>query len=206
MKLRLYKSSGVRKSVIPKTPPAGTITAYAGTAAPDGWLLCNGASVSTTTYAGLFDAISTAYGGSGGSFTLPDLRGRVPRGATSVGTAGGFETISLTDSQVGDPGHSHVFSETPHSHSVTETAHQHSVVSNVVSTSTGTYATDNLDVFGASSVLTSPALSGVTMGSVSPSAAGANVTTQVSVGSNTTAATPHTNSQPSLVLSYIIKT
>lgn len=61
--------------------PSGAIMAFAMNAAPTGWALANGASVSTTgTYAGLFAAIGYTYGGSGGSFNLPDLRGYFVRG------------------------------------------------------------------------------------------------------------------------------
>ena len=62
--------------------PAGTILAFGGSAAPSGWLLCNGATVSRSLYAGLFAAISGAWGTGDGSttFHLPDLRGRFLRG------------------------------------------------------------------------------------------------------------------------------
>lgn len=52
-------------------------------AAPAGWLLCDGAAISRTTYATLFAAIGTAFGAGDGSttFNVPDLRGRAPIGA-----------------------------------------------------------------------------------------------------------------------------
>lgn len=59
----------------------GMVMPYAGTTAPSGWLLCNGASLSTGIYSELFSVIGYAYGGSiGGNFNLPDLRGRFPLG------------------------------------------------------------------------------------------------------------------------------
>ena len=66
------------------TPP-GTVAAFAGSAAPEGWLLCDGSAVSRTTYADLYAAIGTTYGAGNGSttFALPDLRGRVPAGANA---------------------------------------------------------------------------------------------------------------------------
>ena len=65
--------------------PPGMITPYAGKTAPEGWLLCDGSAVSRTTYADLYAAIGTTYGAGNGSttFTLPDLRGRVPAGANA---------------------------------------------------------------------------------------------------------------------------
>lgn len=60
--------------------PAGTVIYYAANSAPTGYLKANGASLSTTTYAALFSAIGYTFGGSGGSFNVPDLRGEFPRG------------------------------------------------------------------------------------------------------------------------------
>jgi len=67
--------------------PTGALTAYAGATAPTGYLLCDGSSVSSSTYLALHAVISntyggTAYSGAGAlSFNLPDLRGRLPMGA-----------------------------------------------------------------------------------------------------------------------------
>ena len=61
------------------TPP-GTIITVAASTAPAGYLKANGASLSTTTYASLFSTIAYTFGGSGASFTIPDLRGEFIRG------------------------------------------------------------------------------------------------------------------------------
>ena len=43
---------------------------------------------------------------------LPDLRARVPMGGTtSIGSTGGAETVTLTPSQMGIPGHTHTYSD-----------------------------------------------------------------------------------------------
>ena len=62
--------------------PAGMIAAWTTETAPTGWLECDGAAVSRTTYAGLFAVISDDYGPGNGTttFNLPDLRGRFLRG------------------------------------------------------------------------------------------------------------------------------
>lgn len=62
--------------------PIGMVCHFANVTAPDGWLECNGAAVSRTTYAALFAAIGTVYGAGNGSttFNLPDLRGQFLRG------------------------------------------------------------------------------------------------------------------------------
>jgi phage-related tail fiber protein len=61
--------------------PPGAVRFFARTTAPDGWLKCNGAAVSRTTYAVLFSAIGTTWGAGDGSttFNVPELRGEFPR-------------------------------------------------------------------------------------------------------------------------------
>lgn len=63
----------------------GTVLPFAGTTAPNGWLLCSGQLVSRTTYSTLFGIIGTTYGAGDGSttFNLPDLRGEFIRGLDS---------------------------------------------------------------------------------------------------------------------------
>ena len=60
----------------------GLIAFFATSAAPDGWLECNGAAVSRTTYADLFAEVGTDHGAGDGTttFNLPDLRGEFIRG------------------------------------------------------------------------------------------------------------------------------
>ncbi len=71
--------------------PAGAIIPYMGQGSvPSGYLLCNGAKVSRTTYAALFTAIGTKFGTGDGSttFTLPNLNSRYLQGTTGKpGTA-----------------------------------------------------------------------------------------------------------------------
>ena len=62
--------------------PPGTVVAYGSTSTPNGYIYCNGAAVSRTTYSDLFSAIGTNFGGGNGSttFNVPDLRGAFIRG------------------------------------------------------------------------------------------------------------------------------
>ncbi|WP_308184982.1 phage tail protein [Neisseria polysaccharea] len=55
---------------------------FAGQTAPTSWLKANGAAVSRTLYAALFQSIGTTYGAGDGrtTFNLPDLRGEFIRG------------------------------------------------------------------------------------------------------------------------------
>jgi microcystin-dependent protein len=73
-------------NILSKQPldlPPGTIHAFAGTTAPEGWMICDGTAISRTDYAGLFAAIGELWGNGDGSttFNLPDLEGRFLRGA-----------------------------------------------------------------------------------------------------------------------------
>lgn len=119
--------------------PVGTIIDFAGSTAPDGWLVCGGQSLTRTEYAALFAVISTTYGSaSGTTFNLPDCRGRVSAGrdfdqggvagrltttmtpnGTTLGATGGAQTVTLTTGQM--PSHTHTGSTASagtHSHTV----------------------------------------------------------------------------------------
>lgn len=63
--------------------PAGKLDYFASGSVPTGWLECDGAAVSRSTYAALFTAIGTTYGAGDGSttFAIPDYRGYFLRAA-----------------------------------------------------------------------------------------------------------------------------
>lgn len=89
--------------------PAGAIMFFGVKSIPDGWLLCNGANVSRTTYANLFAAIGTNFGSGNGSttFALPNLNGRFIEGTNSTGSVGntyssGLPNISGTFTEHGN--------------------------------------------------------------------------------------------------------
>jgi microcystin-dependent protein len=90
----------VRKAYADYMAPPGAVMAFARSSVPTGWLKCNGAAVSRTTYANLFAAIGTTYGAGDGSttFNLPDLRGEFIRGyddGRGVDSGRGFGTAQL---------------------------------------------------------------------------------------------------------------
>lgn len=72
-------------------PFAGTIIAFGGTFAPDGWLVADGSMLQIEEYPQLFGAIGNTFGGDGEStFALPDLSGAAPVGlgpAVALGQA-----------------------------------------------------------------------------------------------------------------------
>jgi microcystin-dependent protein len=75
--------------------PSGALIMWPTGTAPSGWLLCNGAAVSRTTYAALFAVIGTTFGAGDTTttFNLPDYRDKMPIGvntiAASIGATGG---------------------------------------------------------------------------------------------------------------------
>lgn len=77
----------------------GIIFPYAGSSAPDGFLLCDGSAVSRATYADLFALIGTTYGAGDGSttFNVPDLRGSVIIGAGQRVRTMSFDGASAVD-------------------------------------------------------------------------------------------------------------
>lgn len=77
--------------------PVGTVFPYLGINAPQGYLFCNGATVSRTTYANLFNVIGTKFGSGDGSttFVLPDLRNRFIEGSNSSSQVGDYLQAGL---------------------------------------------------------------------------------------------------------------
>lgn len=69
-------------TTISRSAPPGKIAPFGQTAAPVGWLVCDGSAVSRTTYGALFNAIGTTWGVGDGAttFNLPDCRGEFLRG------------------------------------------------------------------------------------------------------------------------------
>ena len=100
--------------------PVGMITMWAGTTAPNGWVLCDGRDISDTRFQNLREVLGTN--------TTPDLRGRFIVGYDSreldysaVGNVGGQDEVTLTDAQSGLRSHTHTITcseEGTHGHKV----------------------------------------------------------------------------------------
>lgn len=71
--------------------PVGAILDFAGPNAPTGWLICDGRTVSRTTYSALFAVIGTYWGAGDGTstFALPSPNGRASIGPGTVIDANG---------------------------------------------------------------------------------------------------------------------
>ena len=117
--------------------PIGTVTMFAGDVIPSEWILCDGRSISRTTYSSLFNVIGTLYGVGDHvrTFNLPDFRGRFPLGLDGqlgqrAGIApSGASTVTVTQAEL--PPHLHgkgtlsTRAEGAHSHSIFDPGHNH---------------------------------------------------------------------------------
>ena len=76
--------------------PVGVILPYAGDIPPEGFLICNGASISRQLYPNLFNVIGTKYGSNDPSFfNLPNLVDRVVQGASDKNKLGTYLSPAL---------------------------------------------------------------------------------------------------------------
>jgi len=187
--------------------PTGTVVAFAGAIAPEGWLICDG----TTTlpmddprYRQLHTTIGNAFNNGAepaGHFRLPDMRGRTAIGTGAGDTRGPDDpqpaTNWLRGMKFGTERHKMSLAEMPrHSHSgetSTDGEHTHSIERGDGTTVTwgdgSGSSTNRIDAAGGGS------------GTIRARSAGAHKHTIAEEGNDQ----PHNNMQPSLVLNYIIK-
>jgi microcystin-dependent protein len=170
--------------------PTGAIVGFGGSSAPAGWLLCGGQAVNRTTFAALFAVISTTYGAGDGSttFNVPDLRGRVPAGKDDMG---GSAANRLTTGGSGINGAALASAGGTETHTLTEPQmrHQHSTT---VSGTTGT-----------ASVTAAGGEGGATRTPDHTHSINASGTSGNPINLSVSA---HQNTQPTLIVNYIIKT
>nr|DAQ28542.1 MAG TPA: tail collar domain [Caudoviricetes sp.] len=76
--------------------PIGTVVFYLGTTIPDGYLLCNGASLSRTEFPELFAVLGTKCGSvDSAHFNLPDTHHRFLEGTTTISEVGSYIAAGL---------------------------------------------------------------------------------------------------------------
>lgn len=181
--------------------PPGVWLPYGGTAAPSGWLLCDGSAVNRTTYSALFTAIGIAYGAGNGTttFNVPDMRGRVVAGRDDMGGSAASRLTSTTMTPNGttlaavggSQTHTLITAElAAHSHSVTDSGHTHSITQ---SGNTGS----NVFIGGSGG--------GNSLWSLAAAATATNSNTTGITIQNAGSGSAHNNVQPTIIANYIIK-
>ncbi len=176
--------------------PVGVVNPFAGATAPSGWLLCFGQAVSRTQYPVLFTTLGTTYGSGDGSttFNVPDMRGRVAAGkddmggtaasrltstvlsaSNTLGATGGTQTHTMTTAEM--PVHTHI-----------QNSHSHGIQRNNQSASS--QGTDTSNVYQL--VVNTGAGYSTTQG-------------ETATNQNAGSGSAHLNTQPTIVLNYIIK-
>lgn len=158
---------------------AGMLMPYAGATAPTGWLLCYGQSELTADYPDLYSVIGYTYGGSGGSFNIPDLRGRVIAGQDNMGGVSADRLTNQSGGLDGD-GLGNTGGTETHTLALTEMPNSFYYNSNLLSKD------DYVDNHAGSNFI----------------ARVADVTSHTTQGGGGA----HNNVQPTLILNYIIKT
>ncbi len=95
--------------------PTATIVPWTSASVPSGFLECNGAAVSRSTYSALFAIVGTTYGAGDGSstFLVPDLQNNAAVGKSNnkaLASTGGANTVQSTGNVGGSTG-SHTLTE-----------------------------------------------------------------------------------------------
>ena len=105
----------------------GTVSVFAGSKLPNGYLWCDGTLYAASQYPDLYDAIGTTWGGSlGVSFNVPDFKGYFLRGASNSIALGTTQLDSFKSHvhSIGD--HAHTIN-LEHTHVIDQTAHSHTI-------------------------------------------------------------------------------
>lgn len=183
------------------TVPSGAMIDFGGTAAPTGWLLCDGSSYATATYPSLFAAIGYVWGGSSSTFNVPNMTRRVGMGSggsgtgvigNAVGNTGGEETHTLITSEI--PA---AIGTASSSSSVSDPGHFH--VSNILGSASGNSSGSHPQATNGGSTSTqNPAFGTYSAGT------GISVSTSTSI-TNSSGGGAHNNVQPSAIVLKIIK-
>lgn len=205
------QKGSVFQSVQPTVTPVGVIDMFAGSIAPNGWLICDGSIVSRKTYSDLFKVIGTTYGtgNSNDTFNLPDMRGRFAMGAgtgsgltaRTLGANYGAESVTLDNTSLPVHAHSNTVSGGNTGYMNTNASHTHSGFSSPLLKYVGSGG-NRADLAGGiswigtdSSPTTVNSQSTDHLHSFSPSIS--NV--------NTGSGGSHANIPPALAINYIIK-
>ncbi len=117
--------------------PTATIVPWSDSSIPTGFLECNGAAVSRSTYSALFAIVGATYGAGDGSstFNVPDFQNNVPVGKSNnkaLASTGGADTVASTGNVGGSTANATLSTAQLASHS-----HSGSNNQNIISSNTG---------------------------------------------------------------------
>ena len=108
--------------------PTATVVPWTDSSVPTGFLECNGAAVSRSTYSALYAIIGTTYGAGDGvnTFNIPDLQDEVvvgKSGTKALASTGGANTVTSTGNVGGSTANATLTTAqlASHSHSVPTT-------------------------------------------------------------------------------------
>jgi microcystin-dependent protein len=207
----ITNGSGAITIAVPTILEPGIVVPYAGTTAPTGWLICDGAAINRSIYGALFAIVGTTYGAGDGSttFNLPNLVNRFSVGAGgtyALGATGG--ATSGTTSSAGSHNHTGLTGSTTlttaqipaHNHpaTVSDPGHVHILGgSNLGSGSTG---------YSGAPGGANPTNSAVTGISVSTSNTGGGGSHDHTISTDGTHTHTVATVPPYIALNYIIKT
>ncbi len=115
--------------------PTATIVPWSNSSVPTGFLECNGAAVSRSTYSALFAIVGTTYGVGDGSstFNVPDLQDNVPVGKSNnkaLASTGGANTVTSTGNVGGSTANASLSTDQLASHTHTMPGNSGNVNSN----------------------------------------------------------------------------
>lgn len=190
--------------------PTGTVISFAGGDLPYDWVECDGRSHDGTLsrYAELYALIGLTYGGSSvADFKVPDLRGRTTTGAGTAanGAWSGATTITLTDAQTATPAHTHTVTDAGHTHTPHWVAHSHYYSFDGPSGAGLAFkasADRSYEGLGGDGNNVSDSTNAASPGVASPTGSGSAA---VTLGNASVAPVAHSNTQPTLALTSIIR-
>lgn len=210
--------------------PSGSLQAFAGAAAPTGWLLCDGSLYTVDLYPTLYAVLGVTYGGTlGVSFNVPNMAGRIlvgagtggKQGATGSGViSGGTALTTRIRGQFFGDERTESHTHTQNSHNHLQDSHNHLQNShNHLQDAHSHYTFDRNTIFsGVAGGTDAPGLieAGSRMAVISSTATNQaqTATNQAQTATNqaqtainqSTFAGIGENTQPSVVANYIIKT
>jgi microcystin-dependent protein len=127
--------------------PVGMIMLSSSNTTPQGWLICDGSSISRSQYPTLFAQIGTTFGNiDNTTFNLPDLRNRVPLGSNnSLGANDGVSVVANRSISHSHTVSSHTHGLSSHTHTIPGHYHSMGIGSDLNITSGGSHTT-NIDI------------------------------------------------------------